>query len=151
MVRSPQTVSRLILERAPWDHIDDDFAKRIPFDSPHESADILARAVAAGESTAHQLHYKGSRIGILVTRVEAGNIGRELVCQAVFMDDPQGVPLTREFADACEALARAEQCVTLRFHTCRPAMARFACEHYGYRITELVLRRDIPPAPPIPA
>lgn len=143
MVRSPETISRLILERAPWDKVDDSFAAQIPFDSPHESADLLRRMVAAGQSTAHQLHHNGKRVGLLVTRCEEGNMGRELVCQAVFMADPEGIPLTREFAEACEALALAEGCCVLRFHTCRPQMARFACENYGYRISEIVLRRTL--------
>ena len=148
MDRSPEVISRLILERGPWDYVDDTFAARIPFDSPHESRDLLARMVREGTSTAHRLVVDGRRCGLLVTRCEDGNQGRELVCQAVFLDHPADDPLTKPFADACEALARAEGCNVLRFHTCRPAMARFACENYGYRVSEIVLRRTLPPLPP---
>lgn len=145
MDRKPETISRLILDRGPWDAIDEAFAAKIPFDSPHESKDLLRRLVAAGQSTAHRLTHEGKRIGLLVTRCEDGNDGRELVCQAVFMDSPDGLPLTRPFADACEALARAEGCNVLRFHTCRPQMARFAADHYGYRASEIVMRKTLPP------
>lgn len=144
MVRSAETISRLILDRGPWDAIDEDFAARIPFDSPHESKDLLRRLVTSGKSTAHRiLTPSGERIGLLVTRIEEGNEGRELVCQAVFMDSPDCQPLTRQFAEANEALARAEKCTCLRFHTCRPQMARFAADNYGYRASEIVMRKTL--------
>lgn len=147
MDRSPETISRLILDRGPWDAIDEAFAAKIPFDSPHESKDLLRRLVEKGISTAHRLLTPtGQRIGLLVTRCEDGNEGRELVCQAVFMETPDPMqPLTRQFADACESLARAEGCNVLRFHTCRPQMARFAADNYGYRASEIVMRKTLQP------
>lgn len=144
MDRTPQTVSRLLLARTPWDASDEAFAAKIPFDSPHESKDLLARLVKSGAATAHAFMWEGQRVGVLITRVEEGNMGRELVCMAMFGATPSGEPMTAEIGRACEALARAEKCCCLRFHTCRPAMARYACEVAGYRISEIVCRKTLP-------
>lgn len=130
-----------MLERAPWDAIDDEFQARIPFDSPHESADLLARLVREGSATSHRLMHDGRRVGLVITRVDEGNTGRELVLVAAYCDAE--APLSREIADAVEALARAERCASIRFHTVRPAAARYAVDQYGFRLTELVLRKNV--------
>jgi len=62
---------------------------------------------------------------------------------AMFGETPDGRPITDEIGRACEALARAEKCTCLRFHTCRRAMARFAVEKFGYRISEIVMRKTL--------
>ncbi|HQF38263.1 MAG TPA: hypothetical protein PK322_04010 [Opitutaceae bacterium] len=144
MDRSPEVISRLLLELAPWDAADEADAAKIPFDSPHESRDLLTRMVREGKATAHRFMWDGQRCGVLVTRVETGNMGRELVCMAMWGQTPDGEPMTAEIGRACEALARAEGCVCLRFHTCRPAMARYACEQAGYRISEIICRKALP-------
>ena len=61
----------------------------------------------------------------------------------MFGETPDGRPITDEIGRACEALARAEKCTSLRFHTCRRAMARFAVEKFGYRISEIVMRKTL--------
>ena len=130
-----------MLARAPWDAIDDAFQALIPFDSPHESADLLARMVREGSATHHRLVHEGRRVGLIVTRCEQGSAGRELVLIAAFCASEQ--PLSAEIAEAVESLARAEGCASIRFHTVRPAAARYAAEHYGFRLTELVLRKTL--------
>jgi hypothetical protein len=146
MERTPEVISRLLLERAPWDAIDDAYASKIPFDCPHESADLLRRMVSDHTSTAHRFVLDGRRAGLLITRVEAGTAGKELVCQAMFAETADGLPITELIGDACEGLARAEGCNCLRFHTCRPQMARFAADRFGYRLSELVMRKTLLPA-----
>jgi hypothetical protein len=145
MDRTPEVISRLLLDRAPWDAIDDSFAARIPFDSPHESSDLLRRMVAAKTSTAHRFILDGQRAGLLITRIEEGTAGKELVCQAMFAETPDGLPITELIGAACENLARLEGCNCLRFHTCRPQMARFAADRFGYRLSELVMRKTLSP------
>ena len=145
MVRTPEVISRLLLERAPWDAVDSEFERRIPFDSPHESAGLLQRMVAEGTAHVHRFIRNGERIGLLVTRIDDGNLGREFVCIAMFAETADGRPITAEIGRACEALARAEGCTCMRFHTCRPAMARFAVEHFGYRVSEIVMRKTLSP------
>lgn len=144
MIRTPQQTSELLLERAPWDAIASEYENRIPFDSPHERPDVLRRMVTEGRATLHQvLDRDREQIGILVTRVDVGTAGRELVIVAVCARGKSAVPISPQFAEAFDALARAEQCCTIRFHTMRHNLARLACEQYGYRITEIVLRRDV--------
>jgi hypothetical protein len=143
MVRSKETISRLILTRGPWDSIDDKFADEIPFDSPHESADLLRRLVQSGQSLAYHILNDGERIGLLVARFESGDLGREMVCQAIKIDNPNPEkPLALDWSSACESIARAEGCYSLRFHTCRPQMAIIAANQ-GYRASEIVMRKEI--------
>lgn len=134
----------LRLERAPWDALDDSFAARIPFDHPAGHVDDLQRLCAAGRASAHRLIVDDRRIGVAVIQVEEARF-RELVVVAVFSSSD--APISFELAQACEALARAEGCISIRFHTCRESAARFAAAHLGYRLTEIVMRKAIAPTP----
>lgn len=135
-----EVISRVLLQRGPWDTISQAFEKLIPFDSTVDHADELGRQIAAGVSTAHNIVHEGKRVGITITRVEEGKT-RELVLVAVYCG--AAVPLSREIAEAVEAMARAEKCDSIRFHTVRPAAARFAADEYGFRCAEIVMRKDL--------
>lgn len=143
MERTPEVISRLLFERAPWDSVDASYAARIPMDSPHESADLLARMVQSGDVTPFRITFGPERVGLLLVRVEEGSLGRELVVVSAFMQRGDGHPLSREFAAAIEELAAKEGCNVIRFHTVRPGAARLAAEEFGYRITEIVLRKNV--------
>ena len=141
MVASAEKLSALLLRRAPWDAVDSSFAARIPFDSPSQTTDDLVRRVRDGVAVSHQLIHNGSRCGLVITEVEHGSAGRELVVVSAFSDSPE--PLSDALAEAMEAIGRAEQCVSIRFHTIRPAAARYAAERHGFRLTELVMRKTL--------
>lgn len=141
MVEEVEARGAILLRSAPWDALDDEFAARIPMDSPHESADLLARMVAEKSATAHRMLIDGKRIGLMVTRVEPGSIGRELVVIAAFAAAP-GVAILPQVFDAADSLARHERCVSIRFHTARHGLANQAPD-FGYRLTELVFRKDV--------
>lgn len=134
------TPRRLRLERTPWDAVDDAYQARIPFDAPAAHADTLSRLVAAGAAAKHTLLVDGVRRGMVVTQVEQ-HARRELLVIACFCEGPD--PMSDEIAAAVEALARAERCVSIRFHTIREAAARWAAERHGYRLTELVMRKTL--------
>lgn len=141
MVAEVEARGAILLRSAPWDALDDTFAARIPMDSPHESADLLARMVADKSATAHQILKDGERIGLLITRVDVGTLGRELVVIAAY-SAASGVSILPQIIDAADALARHEQCVSVRFHTARHGLANEAPK-FGYRLTELVFRKNV--------
>lgn len=132
--------ARLLHSTLPWEEVDSHFEERIPFDSPTESGDYLRRLVDAGQATRHRLVAGGKTSGIVVTRVETGSLGRELVCLAAYSDARPA--LSADLAEAIELLARAEHCSSIRFHTVRPGLVKVSCE-LGYRVSEIVLRKDI--------
>ena len=133
--------SRLILKLAPWDSLDDDFSSRIPMDSPTEAETLLREMIESKTATLYRLENDNRRIGLLIVRIEEGSLGRELVIIAVFGYDRQ-TTLTPEISAAIDELAKAQNCVTSRFHTCRHGLAKVACDSLGYRITEIVLRKN---------
>ena len=139
-----EVISKLLFERAPWDSIDHAFAKRIPFDAPAELEDSFCREVTAGEMEALRISYAGEPVGIICIKVDESYL-RELVIAGVFCDAP--VPLSREIEAACYAAAQARRCVSIRFHTMRPAAARLAAEEHGYRLTEVIMRKDVTLSP----
>lgn len=96
---------------------------------------------AAGEASLYRLVEDGRRIGILVCRVDEGR-ARELVLVAAFCEGSR--PFARELAQAADHVARTLGCVSIRFHTVRPGAARIAAEEFGYRLTEVVLRKNVP-------
>ncbi|MGH8016971.1 MAG: hypothetical protein ACREIA_01565 [Opitutaceae bacterium] len=130
-----------MFDRLPWHAIDSEFESRIPFDSPHESRDYLQRLVNSGIATRHRLVKESETVGIVITHVETGSLGRELVCIAAYSDSR--APLTDELFEAMELLARAERCVSIRFHTVRAALVRRAAEDMGYRVSEIVMRKNV--------
>lgn len=142
-LRTPRETSEVLLRRAPWDAIDSEHEKRIPFDDPSEHADLLRRMVAENRASLHHLEIDGRRLGMLITRVESGAAGRELVVVAASWRGPDLHPLSPAVARAIDTLARVEQCCAIRFHTVRPALARYACQAEGYRVSEIVLRKDV--------
>lgn len=140
----PEVISRVLLERIEWDALATEHEGKIPFDASAEHTDELRRQVAAGTSTACAILRDGQRIGLAVVRVEEDR-AREFVIVAVFCDTPPGSrPLTHELQDALEAMARAQACQTIRFHTIRPAAVHLAATAYGYRLAEVVMRKDLP-------
>jgi hypothetical protein len=135
-----EVISRLLFERGPWDAIDSEFEKRIPFDEPSAHEDCLRRQVETGEAAAHRIIYEGKRVGLVVTKIEE-DAAREFVIVAIFCDAP--VPLSREIQAACYRLAQESKCISMRFHTVRPAAARIAADEYGYRLTEVIMRKAV--------
>ena len=141
MARSPEIASALLFKRAPWDALDSEYEKRIPYDAPADHVDCLRRMVAAGEAFLYHLESGGERVGLAVVKVDDG-AARELVLVAVFCDG--GAPFSREIAHAAERIARELRCISIRFHTVRPAAARLAADEFGYRLTEVVMRKTVP-------
>jgi cytosine/adenosine deaminase-related metal-dependent hydrolase len=138
--RSPQVASRLLLNRAPWDAIASEWERQIPFDDPAAHTDGLSRLVMSGAANCYHVVKDGERIGIVVTKVEE-SAARELVVVAIYSASPE--PISPQLAEAIEDLARAESCISIRFHTIRAAAARYAAERHGYRLTELVMRKSL--------
>jgi hypothetical protein len=141
MVRTPEVASGLLFKRAPWDSLDSEFEKKIPFDSPAEHRDCLRRLVESGEAQLWHLIENEKRIGFVVTRVES-DAGRELVIVSAYCNGT--VPFAREIAETAEKIAIENRCQSIRFHTVRPAAARLAADEFGFRLTELVLRKNVP-------
>lgn len=140
MDRSPEIASRLLFERAPWDAIDAEFEKRIPFDSPSDWRDVLSRMCQSGEAFSYRIVEDGQRIGVLVCKVDEG-AARELVVIAAYCAGSS--PFAREIARAAESIAREERCISIRFHTVRPAAAQLAAQEFGYRLTEVIMRKNV--------
>lgn len=136
-----EVISRLLFERGPWDAIDTEFEKRLPFDSPSDHEDCLRRQVEAGTADAWRIMHEGQRVGLVVTRIDE-DAAREFVIMAIFCDAP--VPLSRDIQATCYDLAQKAGCISMRFHTVRPAAARLAAEEYGYRLSEVIMRKPIP-------
>jgi hypothetical protein len=135
-----EVISKVLFARAPWDAIDTEFMKRIPFDDPAEFEDCLCREVQSGKAESLRILHDGKRVGIAVIRIEE-EAAREMVICAIFCDAP--VPLSREIQTALHLIAKDRKCVSMRFHTVRPAAARLAAEEYGYRLSEIVMRRAV--------
>lgn len=140
--KKKEVISRLLIERAPWDSTDQAFAKLIPFDDPAEHEDSFCREVNAGTMEALRINFDGKPVGIICLQVDESRL-RELVIAGVFCDSPEG-PLSREIQAACVIAAQARRCVSMRFHTMRAAAARIAADEYGWRLTEVIMRKDVP-------
>jgi hypothetical protein len=140
VAHSPEVVSKLLFERAPWDALDAEFEKRIPFDSPSDWRDVLSRMCQSGEAFSYRLVENGKRVGVLICKVDEG-AARELVVVAAYCAGSQ--PFAREIGQAAELIAREQRCISIRFHTVRPAAARLAAEEFGYRLTEVIMRKNV--------
>lgn len=132
---------RLRLERVPWDSLCENHYKRIPMDSPTEHADGLAQRVKAGKAQSWLLfNAAGKDIGLAITEIEA-NKAKEFVICAVFAESE--FPISLELNDQLERIARSQGCISMRFHTCRHALARYAVEFGKYRLCEVIMRQDL--------
>ena len=132
---------RVLLERAPWDSVADDFAARIPYDAPTLHEDYLREAVRAGEALSWFIRLDGRRIGLVIGHVETGRV-KEFVIQAMFSDSG-AEPVTEPVGRQLERIARAQGCASMRIHTVRHALARLMTEKYGFRLCEVILRKTL--------
>jgi hypothetical protein len=131
---------RVLLERAPWDSVDEAYCEQIPGDNPvSHTADLIA-AVGRGDYSARQIHYDGHRVGLVIFTVDEGRM-REFVIQAMYCDCEQ--PLCGPVGRQLEALARALGCASLRTHTVRHALARALAYLDGWRLTEVIMRKSL--------
>lgn len=133
---------KLRLECAPWDAIDTEYAARIPGDDPTAYADTFARQVARGEAQAWRIWHDGKRVGLAITKIE-GEAGKEMVICAMYsnaeypMIGPVGLHLQNE--------ARKLGCVSMRLHTCRHALAQYCAQEDGWRLAEIIMRKNLAP------
>jgi hypothetical protein len=130
-----------LLERAPWDSVADDFAARIPYDAPTLHADHLRTAVLKGEADAWLLRLDGARIGLAITRVDEDR-GKEFVIQAMYAGG-DGQPMTEPVGRQLMLYARSQGCTSMRIHTVRHELARLLTECHGFRLCEVILRKNI--------
>ena len=130
----------MLFRRCPWGAIDSAFEKRIPYDAPCEHADALRRQVESGSAELYHIEQGGKTVGMVVARVDC-KAEKEFVVIAAFADSEQ--PVSSELDAWATALAASSGCASIRFHTIRAAAARFAVEVLGYRLTELVLRKNV--------
>lgn len=110
-------------------------------DSPSEHNDYLREMVKEGRATLHQLLVDGKRVGLTITTVEIHSAGRELVSIATYSNNTLGI--TPALSEALEEMARHENCQCIRLHTARHGLVKLATENYGFRISEIVLRKNI--------
>ncbi|MCF3650171.1 hypothetical protein [Synoicihabitans lomoniglobus] len=79
---------------------------------------------------------------MMITRVDV-EAARELVIVAVYAKRDSDGSILPEIVERIDDLAAAESCVSIRFHTIRPALARVMSKRYGYRLAEVVMRKDL--------
>jgi hypothetical protein len=94
----------------------------------------------SGEAQLYRLIEDGRRVGMLVCKVDEG-AARELVLVAAFCAGSES--FSRDLGRAAEVIARQRGCVSIRFHTVRPALARIAADEFGYRLSEIILRKNV--------
>ena len=117
--------------------------EKIPFDAPHQHVDILRRLYANGDCDRCIVNTDtGREIGSIYYQVEQGFL-RELVILGVYLDHSEAAPSNVPWLnDVTKTLGEKFDCVSVRFHTVRPAMVSCAL-HYGWRVSEIVMRREI--------
>ena len=135
-------MNRVTLANLPWSSVDESMAARIPCDSPEQHRDWLRRLVDSGQARVSQIMQDGKQTGLLCWAIDEG-AAREFVVVASFCESADGQPVTRELVEAAEALARRENCISLRLATVRRAVASVACSAFGFRVSEIVLRKSL--------
>jgi hypothetical protein len=134
----------VFLERTPWDSVDERYYRLIPMDSPVDFADVLSAAVKRGESTAWKILVpRGEaryQTGIVIGRVENGRV-KEFVIQAMYSDST--IPVLPEVGRQLQAIARKQGCQSIRTHTLRHTLARALVEFDGWRLTEVIMRKQL--------
>jgi hypothetical protein len=133
---------RVLLERTPWDSVDERFYRLLPMDSPVDHADVLSAAVRRGESQAWKILVDATRVGLVICRVEEGRV-REFVIQAMYCENSVPAPVTPAVGRQLEAIARRLGCKSIRTHTLRHALARALAEFDGWRLTEVIMRKQL--------
>lgn len=131
---------RLRLDRVPWDSLAAEHYRRIPMDSPAEHAGTLEREVIEGRAQAWRIWHDDKPVGLAITRTEEDKAKEFVIC-AMYSESeyPMSAPTGREL----ERIARAQGCISIRFHTCRHALARAAAEIDGYRLCEIIMRKTL--------
>lgn len=117
--------------------------QNIPFDAPHQHIDILRRLYESGECDRCIVKTDtGEDAGSLYYQVEQGFL-RELVILGVYIGrseaSPSNIPWLNEMTTR---LGNEMECVSVRFHTLRPAMVTCALNH-GWRVSEIVMRKEV--------
>lgn len=126
-----------MLKPSVWTDEMTEAAKRIPCDAPGDFASLLAAEVREGLSKVATLMVDGQPRGFVVFDIK----GTEFIIHAAF-GRADRVCLVREFLPHIEAVARAADCDTIRFHTARTGLITHALAH-GYHLGEVVMRKRL--------
>ncbi len=116
-----------------------DALRRIPCDSPAETAALLAQDVRDGLARVCRIEREGVRVGFLIFGIDRP--ANELVIHAAFGADGRE-NLMPEIFEIGVTLGRECECGSIRFHTMRPGLVRLALER-GYRASEVTMRKAI--------
>lgn len=135
-----QALKTLALARMPWDAVCDRWARLIPGDDPLFNLDSLKSRTESGLLTHHAVMQDGKRIGFVLTAIESGSNAKELVIVASYIQP--GANASDDLS-ACEAIARAENCDSIRIHTVRPGLVRKLTQNHGFRLSEVILRKTL--------
>lgn len=131
---------RLRLESVPWDSAAAEHYKRIPMDSPAEHADYLEKQVLEGKAQAWRIWQDGKPVGLAITRIEEDKAKEFVICA---MYSESELPVSEYAGRELERIARSIGCISIRFHTCRHALASVAAEKSGYRLCEVIMRKNL--------
>lgn len=132
-------LARCVLRPAQWDENAQAWSRLLPADHPEDLTAFLAAEVNSGRSKVSHLVKDGARVGFLVFTVTEAH---ELLVQAAFARDTGG-NLLAEFMPRLEQLARECECDTIRFHTMRAGLI-VAAQRHGFRVSEVIMRKDTP-------
>ena len=112
---------------------------KIPFDCPWDWRTETLEQIQNGKLHCAEIISGDKKTGILVYAVIDENGARELFVSCVFCTE------TKPFAELSpivDAIAAANQCQSIRFHTSRPGMVKVA-ENFGYKIAETIVRKKL--------
>jgi hypothetical protein len=128
----------LALEPGLYDDQAAEWMSRIPHDSPVENAEFVRGLLRTGAARIANIVQDSGRIGVIVYSVEDAEFC--LIAGYSLAADP----ITPALVPAVERLAASLNCTRIRFHTIRRPIVQ-AAQAAGYHVSEIVLRKTLPP------
>ncbi len=113
----------------------------IPFDNPTGFADWILREVSSGNLLQVVMRIDGENVGTLTYCITGDTFKELLITSAFIKFAPVNLlPIVDTFSTV---IAKRANCKFIRFHTVRKGLIKIALKDYGYKVSEIVLRKTL--------